>query len=80
MQPAFHEAISLHVQPLQETQAELRAFQDRIFTQDMLILENQVPKKLPLRLDTEQSVRCDRLSLAYHAWLRELGLRWGVIT
>lgn len=94
-QPDFHEAISLHVQPLEEirsrvwinlaltnfrqTEAELRAFQDRIFTQDLLILENQTPQKLPLRLGAEQSVRSDRLSLAYRTWLRELGLHWGVI-
>ena len=63
-QADFREAISLHVQPLEETRSrvfiimamtnflqpeqELRAFQDRIFLQDQPILENQVPLRLPL--------------------------------
>jgi phenylpropionate dioxygenase-like ring-hydroxylating dioxygenase large terminal subunit len=93
-QVGFREAISLHVQPLEEersrvwmilaltsceqTEAALRAFQDRIFLQDRPILENQVPRKLPLDPGAEQPVRCDRLSLAYRRYLRELGLRYGV--
>jgi phenylpropionate dioxygenase-like ring-hydroxylating dioxygenase large terminal subunit len=92
---AFHEAISLHVQPVAEEssiawmvlaltnfeQAEetLRAFQDRIFLQDQPILENQVPKRLPLLRRVEIPVRADRLSLAYRDYLRKSGLRHGVI-
>ena len=94
-QHGFREAISLHVQPLEQersrvwmllaltnfeqTDEELRAFQDRIFLQDKPILENQVPKRLPLDPGAERSVRCDRLSVAYRRYLRELGLRYGVI-
>jgi len=89
------EAISLHLQALTETttrvwiimaladfhssDAELRAFQDTIFLQDLPILENQSPLKLPLDAGAEISVACDRLSLAYRRYLRELGLRYGVL-
>jgi phenylpropionate dioxygenase-like ring-hydroxylating dioxygenase large terminal subunit len=94
-QTGFEEAISLHVQPLGETtsrvwillamspsahdDAALRAFQDTIFLQDLPILENQQPRKLPLRHGAEASVACDRLSLAYRRYLIALGLRYGVI-
>jgi len=93
--PGYHEAISLHVAPLDETRcrvwiilamtnfvqsdAELRAFQDTIFRQDLPILENQVPARLPLDPAAEVSVRADRMSVAYRRYLRELDYRYGVI-
>lgn len=89
------EAISLHLQPLSETRTrawitmalvdftssddDLRAFQDTIFMQDLPILENQIPAKLPLSNKAEVSVACDRLSLAYRRYLQTLGLQYGVI-
>jgi phenylpropionate dioxygenase-like ring-hydroxylating dioxygenase large terminal subunit len=95
-QSDFREAISLHVQPVGEehsrvwiilaltnfvqSEDELRAFQDRIFLQDKPILENQVPKKLPLDPGAEMPVRCDRMSLAYRRYLREKRLRFGVVS
>ncbi|MFZ3321892.1 MAG: aromatic ring-hydroxylating dioxygenase subunit alpha [Usitatibacter sp.] len=91
----FHEAISLHVQPVGEEESivwivlamtnfvqpeqELRDFQDRIFLQDKPIVENQVPKKLPLSRRAELPIRSDRMSLAYRAYLRECGLRYGAV-
>jgi phenylpropionate dioxygenase-like ring-hydroxylating dioxygenase large terminal subunit len=94
-QSEFREAISLHVQPVGEvssrvwiilaltnfvqTEDELRGFQDRIFLQDKPILENQVPLQLPLDPGAELPVRCDRMSLAYRKYLREKGLRFGVV-
>ena len=94
-QPGFQEAISLHVQPLAEeasrvwiilamtdfasSDEQLRAFQDRIFLQDQPILENQVPRRLPLAPDAELPVRADRMSLGYRRCLRETGLRFGVV-
>lgn len=94
-QKDFREAISLHVQPAGEEasrawiilamtnflhgEEELRAFQDRIFLQDQPILENQVPLRLPIAPDAELPVRCDRMSVAYRRYLRDLGLRYGVI-
>jgi phenylpropionate dioxygenase-like ring-hydroxylating dioxygenase large terminal subunit len=93
-QSGFHEAISLHVQPVAEeasvvwivlamtnfeqSEADLRGFQDRIFLQDKPILENQVPKRLPLEQGAELPIRSDRMSLAYRAYLRGQGLRYGV--
>jgi phenylpropionate dioxygenase-like ring-hydroxylating dioxygenase large terminal subunit len=95
-QQGFHEAISLHVQPLEEElsrvwmllamtdfgsdAAALRGFQDRIFLQDKPILENQTPKRLPLAPGAELPVRADRMSLAYRRHLRDLGLRYGVVS
>ncbi len=89
------EAISLHVQPLDEEHAhawivlamhndsssddELRAFQDRIFLQDLQILESQRPKKVPLEPGVEVPQRADRLSAAYRRMLKRIGLRYGVM-
>jgi phenylpropionate dioxygenase-like ring-hydroxylating dioxygenase large terminal subunit len=89
------EAISLHLQPLTETstrvwiilalddfissEAALRQFQDTIFLQDQPILESQRPQRLPLIPGAEVSVLCDRMSLAYRAYLKESGLRYGVL-
>ena len=94
-QDGFHEAISLHIQPIDEersvawiilaltnfvqTEAELRGFQDTIFLQDLPIVENQVPKRLPLRPGAEASLSADALSVAYRRYLRECGLRFGTI-
>jgi phenylpropionate dioxygenase-like ring-hydroxylating dioxygenase large terminal subunit len=63
----------------EQAEETLRAFQDRIFLQDQPILENQVPKRLPLMRRVEIPVRADRLSLAYRDYLRKSGLRHGVI-
>jgi phenylpropionate dioxygenase-like ring-hydroxylating dioxygenase large terminal subunit len=93
-QTGFHEAISLHVQPaaeeislvwmvlamtnFEQEDSDLRGFQDRIFLQDKPIVENQVPKRLPLEQGAELPIRSDRMSMAYRTYLRELGLRYGV--
>ena len=89
------EAISLFVQPLDETHRqawivlamhddsatddELRASQDRIFLQDLEILESQRPKRVPLEPGVEVPQRADRLSAAYRHMLKRLGLRYGVL-
>lgn len=94
-QSNFHEAISLHVQPLDEeasrawivlamsdrgqSEESLREFQDTIFLQDRPILESQQPRRLPLRPGAEVAVACDRMSQAYRRYLAEQGLRYGVI-
>jgi phenylpropionate dioxygenase-like ring-hydroxylating dioxygenase large terminal subunit len=62
-----------------QSDEELRAFQDRIFSGDMPILQNQVPKRLPLAPGAEMPMRCDRLSQAYRRYLTERGVRFGVI-
>ncbi len=98
-QDGFREAISLHLQPLTEVltrvwiilampihdknEDELRQFQDTIFLQDLPIVENQQPQRLPLApsgsAGAEVSMACDRMSLAYRRYLVQQGLRYGVI-
>lgn len=89
------EAISLFVQPLDEihcnawivlamnndtaSDEDLRAFQDKIFLQDLEILESQRPKKVPLEPGVEVPQRADRLSAAYRRMLKRTGLRYGVL-
>jgi phenylpropionate dioxygenase-like ring-hydroxylating dioxygenase large terminal subunit len=95
-QQDFREAISLHVQPLAEeisqvwiilamtnfeqSDDELRAFQDSIFLQDKPILENQIPAHLPLATHSEVSIASDKLSVFYRRYLLQKNLRYGVIT
>jgi phenylpropionate dioxygenase-like ring-hydroxylating dioxygenase large terminal subunit len=58
-------------------EAELVAWQDRIFAQDRPILQSQRPEMLPLDLQAELHLRSDRAAIAYRMWLRELGLAYG---
>ena len=92
---AVREAIALFLQPLTETSTRvrivmalddfsssdesLRAFQDTIFLQDQPILESQHPARLPLIPGAEVSVACDRMSLAYRAYLKQQNLHYGVL-
>ncbi len=57
--------------------AELRAFQHTIFTQDQPILESQSPKRLPARTG-ELHCAADRASAAYRRVLLERGITFGV--
>jgi len=52
-------------------------FQDNIFNQDRAVLESQRPQRLPLDVTAEFHQRCDRTSLSYRKWLKEIGLRYG---
>lgn len=52
-------------------------FQDDIFAQDKPIVENQKPEELPLDLQVELSLVCDRMSIAYRQYLKELGVVLG---
>ncbi|MGH7763637.1 MAG: aromatic ring-hydroxylating dioxygenase subunit alpha, partial [Candidatus Dormibacteraceae bacterium] len=52
-------------------------FQDRIFAQDLPILESQRPELLPLDLQAELHLRSDRTAIAYRRWLKQLGVRTG---
>lgn len=61
------------------TDGEIRRFQQSVLAQDKPILENQVPKRLPLDPDAEVPARSDKTSNAYRRWLGELGLTYGVI-
>ena len=57
--------------------AEVRGFQDRVFAQDLPIVESQWPERLPLDLQAELHLRSDRTAIAYRRWLNEIGLSFG---
>lgn len=57
----------------------IRLFQQTIFGQDKPILENQLPKKLPLDSRAETPIRADKSAIAYRRWLSQKGLTYGVI-
>jgi len=57
----------------------IRRFQQFIFGQDRPILENQLPKRLPLSPRAEISVRADKSSAAYRRYLATAGVRYGAI-
>jgi phenylpropionate dioxygenase-like ring-hydroxylating dioxygenase large terminal subunit len=59
------------------TTAELVHFQQLIFLQDRIILENQRPILLPLEPGAEIPTRADGSSIAYRRWLKEKGVRYG---
>jgi len=56
---------------------ELRSFQDLISGQDIPIVESQRPELLPLDLQAELHLRSDRTAIAYRKWLSKLGLKYG---
>ncbi len=87
--------VGLFIQPLDEgccdvhsfvlvidetsTDVDMLHFQQMIFLQDRSILENQVPARVPLEPGREYAVRADATSMAYRRWLRDKGLRFGVL-
>lgn len=91
--PDRMDVIGLFVQPLdpgrcrahpvmflidaQSRQADLVGFQQVIFLQDRIILENQRPVLLPLEPRSEIPTRADASSIAYRRWLKEKGLVYG---
>ncbi len=59
--------------------AGVRNFQQFIFGQDRPILENQIPKRLPLSPRSEIHVRADLACATYRRWLADGGVRFGAI-
>lgn len=90
------DAIALFVQPLEEnlcraqpvmylvddvsSHASLLNFEQVIFLQDRIILENQRPLLLPLEARQEIPTRADSSSIAYRRWLKEKGIRFGTLS
>ena len=70
----------------QGLESDLQAFQDELWLEDAKILESQRPVCLPLlsqnKTDTnwlpEVHANCDRASIAYRRWLKDLGITFGV--
>jgi len=91
--PERLDAIALFIQPMEETlcratplmwlvddassQTELLRFEQVIFLQDKIVVENQRPLRLPLEPRFEVPTRADGSSVAYRRWLKEKGLRFG---
>lgn len=91
--PKRWDVIALFVQPLDETEsvahpfmllidetssdAELIQFQQMIFLQDKIVLENQRPLTLPLQPGRETPTRADLSSVLYRRWLKEKALIFG---
>ena len=91
--PGEWDIITLFVQPLtdewcevwpwmalyddESTMAEMVAFQQLIFMQDRSILENQIPRKLPLDPGMEVPTQADMTSVAYRRWLKKIGYTYG---
>ncbi|WP_018901234.1 aromatic ring-hydroxylating dioxygenase subunit alpha [Rhizobium sp. 2MFCol3.1] len=59
------------------TTTELVHFQQLIFLQDRIILENQRPLLLPMEPRAEIPTRADASSIAYRRWLKEKGITYG---
>ncbi|HEY1765646.1 MAG TPA: aromatic ring-hydroxylating dioxygenase subunit alpha [Opitutaceae bacterium] len=50
---------------------------ERVFLQDKPVVQSQRPELLPLDLQAELHLNCDRTSIAYRQWLNELGVGFG---
>lgn len=95
VQPERMDYIALFVQPVDEencvahpllcylrhntNEAEIRWFMQLIFAQDKPILENQMPKRLPLDPRAETPIRADASSVYYRRWLRSHNITYGAI-
>ena len=87
------DAIALFIQPIEEdlcraqpvmylvddrsTHTTCCNFEQVIFLQDRIIVENQRPLLLPLEPRAEIPTRADSSSIAYRRWLKEKGIRYG---
>ncbi|WFS25397.1 aromatic ring-hydroxylating oxygenase subunit alpha [Rhizobium rhododendri] len=87
------DAIALFIQPIEEglcraqpvmylvdnasTHTSLLHFEQIIFLQDRIVVENQRPLLLPLEPRQEIPTRADSSSVAYRRWLKEKGIRFG---
>ena len=60
-----------------QSEEQIRQFEDMITLQDVPIVESQRPELLPLDLQAELHLRSDRTAIAYRKWLRQLGLTFG---
>ncbi len=83
LQPVDQEHVRAHMMlcVLDEDNEDkvIKRFQQTIFGQDKPILENQVPKRLPLDPRAETPIRADKSAIAYRRWLSQKGVTYGVI-
>lgn len=90
-----NDAICVFIQPKRETEClaympmaivdeastlgDIIDFQQSIFLQDRVILENQRPALLPLDPTYELPTRADASSIAYRRWLKAMDIRFGIL-
>jgi len=90
------DAIALFIHPIDEDEVraipvmcltdqeashtQLLRFEQVIFLQDRIIVENQRPRLLPLEARAEIPTRADSSSVAYRRWLKQKGLTFGTTT
>ena len=83
VQPVSEESVRAHalvsVIDARSSELAIRMFQQTIFGQDKPILENQVPKRLPLDPRAETPIRADKSAIYYRRWLSGQGIRYGTI-
>jgi phenylpropionate dioxygenase-like ring-hydroxylating dioxygenase large terminal subunit len=83
LQPVDEEHIRAHMLLSliddESSDAHLRNFQQLIFAQDKPILENQIPKRLPLDPRAETPIRADKTAITYRRWLQAKGITYGTI-
>ena len=93
--PNRRDAIALFIQPIEpdicraqpvmylldnsSTYIEMLKFEQVIYLQDRIIVENQRPVLLPLEPRAETPTRADLSSVVYRRWLKEKGLRYGTL-
>jgi phenylpropionate dioxygenase-like ring-hydroxylating dioxygenase large terminal subunit len=58
---------------------DLLRFEQVIFLQDRIIVENQRPVLLPLDARSEIPTRADSASIVYRRWLKEKGISYGTV-
>ena len=58
-------------------EASFQAFFAGVMAEDITIVESQRPQRLPLDLQSEFHLPCDRASIAYRKWLKQLGVTFG---
>lgn len=93
--PSRNDAICVFIQPKDETEClaympmaivddvstegDIIEFQQSIFLQDRVILENQRPALLPLDPTFELPTRADASSIAYRRWLKAMNISFGIL-
>ncbi|MET4633332.1 aromatic ring-hydroxylating dioxygenase subunit alpha [Kaistia defluvii] len=81
VQPLEHDRCRAHpvmfIIDDESTLTSMVHFQQLIFLQDRIILENQRPRLLPLEPRAEIPTRADISSVAYRRWLKEKGVTFG---
>ena len=84
VQPVSEEKVRAHmllsILDTDNDNSVIRQFQQTIFGQDKPILENQVPKKLPLGPRAETSILSDKSAITYRRWLSAMGIKYGVLS